>query len=317
MNKFDEKIKEATGSILYNENIDIIQVNVGLKCTNCCIHCHLDASPNRTEKMEWPIMQRIIDAASDFKCKMIDITGGEPELNDNFLEFVDILHKKGQNVQVRTNLAALIDPGRNEIPDFFKNRRVKLVGSLPCYLEENVDSQRGKGTYKKAVKAIRLLNSLGYGMKPDLNLDLVYNPAGPSLPPNQNELEAAYKEELQRRFGIFFNRLLTITNMPIGRFREILKKEDKETDYQMLLEKSFNPKTVDNLMCRHQISVGWDGTIYDCDFNLALNMPVDYGAPDHIRDFKYEQLTARRIVTGEHCFGCTAGAGSSCKGALV
>jgi radical SAM/Cys-rich protein len=317
MNKFDEQIKKSTGDYLHNNDIETLQVNVGLKCTHYCTHCHLEASPERTEKMEWPTMQRIIDATTTFDCKLVDITGGEPELNDNFLEFIDILHKKGNPVQVRTNLTALIDYEREDLAAFFHKRSVKMVGSLPCYLEENVDSQRGKGSYKKSIEAIKKLNELGYGKDSDLTLDLVYNPAGATLPPNQMALEADYKRELEKRFGITFSKLYTITNMPIGRFLNQLKAGEEEGNYQKLLEDTFNPKTVSNLMCRNQVSIGWDGLIYDCDFNLALGLETNYGAPNQIQSFDYEQLKGRRIVTGSHCFGCTAGAGSSCRGALT
>jgi radical SAM/Cys-rich protein len=188
---------------------------------------------------------------------------------------------------------------------------------MPCYLEENVCAQRGKGVYEKSIEAIKRLNALGYGPNPDLPLSLVYNPGGPFLPPLQSALEGDYRRELGSCFGITFTRLLTITNMPLGRFRMQLHRQNQERNYIDLLRKSFNPKTVEGLMCRHQLSVGWEGTLYDCDFNLALRLPVDHGAPDHITSFDLIDLRKRRIVTGDHCFGCTAGSGSSCGGALV
>ena len=204
-----------------------------------------------------------------------------------------------------------------EMPEFFQEHQVQLVASLPCYLEENVCAQRGKGVYEKSIAAIRRLNALGYGSDPDLPLHVVYNPGGPFLPPPQSALEENYRRELGNRFGITFTRLLTITNMPLGRFRMHLSHLGQERNYLTLLRKSFNPDTLSGLMCRYQISIGWDGTLYDCDFNLALGLPVNHGAPDHIKSFRVADLKARRIVTGEHCFGCTAGAGSSCGGALV
>ena len=191
------------------------------------------------------------------------------------------------------------------------------MASLPCYLEENVRAQRGAGAYEKSVAMIKRLNDLGYGIVPDLPLDLVYNPGGPFLPPDQMVLEGEYRCELRQRFGITFSRLLTITNMPIGRFRDALKAQGGEQDYMELLKRSFNPNTLDSLMCRHQVCIGWDGKVYDCDFNLALGWPVDHGLPSHIAEVTPSVLAKRRIVTGEHCFGCTAGAGSSCAGTLA
>jgi radical SAM/Cys-rich protein len=204
-----------------------------------------------------------------------------------------------------------------ELPEFLRNHQVQLVASLPCYLEENVRAQRGEGVYAKSIEAIKRLNALGYGTGSGLPLNLVYNPGGPFLPSSQSALEEDYRRELHQRFGITFTHLLTITNMPLGRFRLELIQQNQERNYLDLLRKSFNPQTVNGLMCRHQISVGWDGTLYDCDFNLALGLPVNHGAPDHIRSFKPEDLKMRRVVTGEHCFTCTAGSGSSCGGALV
>jgi radical SAM/Cys-rich protein len=204
-----------------------------------------------------------------------------------------------------------------DLPEFFREHQIQLVASMPCYLEENVCAQRGNGVYEKSIAAMKRLNILGYGSGDTLPLSLVYNPGGPFLPPSQANLEGDYRRELGLRFGIQFTHLLTITNMALGRFEKKLDRENQRRSYLQLLHDSFNPDTVGGLMCRHQISVGWDGTLYDCDFNLALRLPVNHGAPDHIRSFSPEELRTRRIVTGEHCFGCTAGAGSSCGGALV
>ncbi len=238
-------------------------------------------------------------------------------MNSHFRRFVKSLRRQGITCQVRTNLTVLLEPGMEEMPKFFREHQLQLVASLPCYLEENVCAQRGQGSYVKSIAAIGKLNFLGYGSDPHLPLNLVYNPGGAFLPPPQAALEEDYRRELDHRFGITFTRLLTITNMALGRFRTKLGQENQEQPYLALLRNSFNPETVDGLMCRHQISVGWDGTLYDCDFNLALGLPVNHGAPNHIRSFKPDLLQNRRIVTGEHCFGCTAGAGSSCGGALV
>jgi radical SAM/Cys-rich protein len=313
MNDFEKQI--AGG--LYSLQMNTLQVNLGLRCNQQCKHCHLEASPQRTEMMNWPVMELILEAAQDMNFQLVDLTGGAPELNPHFRRFVGALCREGHTVQVRTNLTVLQEPGMEEMPEFFRENWVHLVASLPCYLKENVCAQRGERVYEKSIAAIRRLNALGYGFHPDLPLNLVYNPGGPFLPPPQSALEEDYRQELGNRFGITFTRLLTITNMPLGRFQIELDRKNQKQYYLQLLRRSFNPKTMDGLMCRYQISIGWDGTLYDCDFNMALRLPVNHGAPDHIRSFRREDLVKRRIVTGEHCFGCTAGAGSSCGGALV
>jgi radical SAM/Cys-rich protein len=317
MNQFDVKVKEATGDNLHCEDVSIIQVNVGLRCNLQCVHCHVASSPLRKEEMTWETMEHIIDAARRTNCRLVDITGGAPELNPHFCKFIETVREMGIPVMVRTNLTVLLEPDMEKSPEFYRDHKVQLVASLPCYLEENVDGQRGEGVYKESIEAIKILNELGYGRDPELELSLVYNPVGPHLPPNQESLEEDYRRELRERFNINFTRLITITNMPIGRYIGVLKKEKKLHEYRQLLQNSFNPYTIDGLMCRHQINVDWEGNIYDCDFNLALKLRVDHGAPTHIRDFDPVVHANRRIVTGEHCFGCTAGCGSSCGGALV
>ncbi len=317
MNDFERQIAESGKEGLHSLKIETLQVNLGLRCNQQCNHCHLQASPQRKETMEWPAMEMVLEAARSARFRLVDLTGGAPELHLHFRRFVTALRKEGLSVQVRTNLTALTEPGLEEIPKFYRDHQIRLVGSMPCYMEENVCAQRGPGSYDKSIEAIKRLNALGYGSEDGLTLDLVYNPGGPFLPPPQAALEEDYRRELDRRFDIRFTRLLTITNMPLGRFQMELSRKNQEKNYRSLLRKSFNPETVMGLMCRRQISVGWDGVLYDCDFNLALGLPVDHGAPDHIRSFRAEDLWMRRIVTGEHCFGCTAGAGSSCSGALV
>ncbi len=317
MNAFEEKLADLTREGLHASGIDTIQVNVGLRCNQQCRHCHLEASPSRSELMEWSTMELVLKAAKDARPHLVDITGGAPELNPHLRRFVRALRAEGIPVQVRTNLTLLLEPGTEEMPEFFRDNEVGLVASMPCYLEENVRAQRGPGVYEKSVEAIRTLNGLGYGIDPRFALDLVYNPGGPFLPAAQQELEEAYRRELDAQFGIRFTHLFTITNMPIGRFGAELRRQQKVGEYMRLLKDSFNPRTLDGVMCRRQISVGWDGTLYDCDFNLAIELAVDHGAPDHIRDFEVPDLTERRIVTGDHCFGCTAGSGSSCAGALA
>ncbi|MBI3952291.1 MAG: arsenosugar biosynthesis radical SAM protein ArsS [Acidobacteria bacterium] len=317
MNDFDRKVREATGDRLHSLSLDVIQVNVGLKCDLACLHCHVRSSPRRTEMMEWPTMELILPMAQQVCCREVDITGGAPELNPHLSRFIAALREQGQAVKMRTNLTVFFQPGLETMPEFFRDYKVHLVASLPCYRESNVRAQRGLRVYEESIEAIKRLNALGYGREPDLPLDLVYNPVGPFLPPDQSALEADYRRELKQRFSIVFTRLLTITNMPIGRFLDGLRRQSREGEYLHLLQTAFNPQTVHGLMCRYQINIDWDGTIYDCDFNLALGLPVDHGVPDHIRDFDLAALARRKIVTGNHCFGCTAGRGSSCGGALV
>jgi radical SAM/Cys-rich protein len=317
VNNFEKQIGRINGDGLHSLKIEILQVNLGLRCNQQCVHCHLEASPSREEMMRWATMRLVLGAAKSARCQLVDLTGGAPELNPNFRRLVTALRREGHSVQVRTNLTVLLEPGMEELPEFFREHQIRLMASMPCYLEENVRAQRGKGVYEKSIAAIRRLNTLGYGSSPELPLNLVYNPGGPFLPPPQSALEEDYQRELGSRFGITFTHLLTITNMPLGRFRIELHRQKQERTYAELLRKCFNPQTVAGLMCRHQLSVGCDGTLYDCDFNLALSLPVNHGAPDHIQSFRPEDLGRRRIVTGEHCFACTAGSGSSCGGALV
>ena len=317
MNDFEQRIADPSRDGLYARNIEIIQVNLGFLCNQACSHCHLSCSPESTEVMPWPVMERILRVAEALRPRTVDLTGGAPELNPRLRDFIRALHEGGHPVQVRTNLTSLLEPGAEDLPELFRSLEIQLVGSMPCYLEENVRAQRGAQVYEKSVEAIRRLNAVGYGTDPALQLNLVYNPGGPVLPGPQADLEGAYKKELGEQFGITFTHLLTITNMPIGRFRSILERENKDQEYMQLLRDAFNPRTTEGLMCRHQISVGWDGTLYDCDFNLALRLAVDHGAPDHIDTFDRPALETRRIVTDTHCFGCTAGSGSSCGGALT
>ena len=317
MNDFDRMIARHGMPALRSENIEILQVNLGLKCNQQCRHCHLEASPKRSEKMGWKVMEWVLEAVEWSRPSFVDLTGGAPELNPDFRRFVEALRRKERPVQVRTNLTVLMEPGMEDLPGFFRDQGVHLVASLPCYLEENVNAQRGHGVHGKSVAAIRRLNALGYGLEPALPLNLVYNPGGPFLPPPQMSLEDDYRRELDDRFGIAFTRLLTITNMALGRFRKGMAGQNQEEPYRRLLQESFNPETLPGLMCRRQIEIAWDGTLYDCDFNLAIGLPVNHGAPDHIRHFDLQELGKRRIVTGEHCFACTAGGGSSCSGSIV
>ncbi len=313
---FEKRIAALTGGGLHAKLIETIQVNVGLLCNQECVHCHLSASPGRSEIMDWPILEsilRVAEAARPF----IDITGGAPELNPHLCRFIEGLRKGALRVQVRTNLTALLGAGPEKMAAFFKDHQVKLVASLPCYSEGEVRAQRGEGTFERSVQALRELNSLGYGIDPALPLNLVYNPGGPFLPPEQSALEAEYRHQLDMQFGITFTHLLTLTNMPIGRFWENLRRQGQEKKYLHLLYDSLNERTIEGLMCRNRICVAWDGRLFDCDFNLALGKAVNHGAPDHIRNFDHDALSTRRIRTGCHCFGCTAGSGSSCEGTLL
>lgn len=315
MAALSRRFLSACGGELTAREIETIQVNIGLECNQACLHCHLEASPARTECMDPQVMGAVIDAAERLQCGLVDITGGAPEMHPNFRWFITSLHERGISVQVRTNLTALLEEGLQDIPELYRDFGVQLVASLPCCLEENVRAQRGKGAYEKSIQVIKQLNSLGYGIEPELPLGLVYNPGGPSLPPEQRGLEEDYRRELNERFGISFTHLLTITNMPIGRFFDSLRADGKDEEYMTLLRESFNPATVDQVMCRSLISVNWDGRVYDCDFNLALDLPAVANA--RVEDLERDAIAGRPIVTGDHCFGCTAGAGSSCGGSLV
>ncbi len=317
-NAFDARLAEALSIAgLTPATIRTVQANIGLRCNLACHHCHVESSPNRHEQMDWPTMELVLSAARACGSEVLDITGGAPEMHPHFRYFVGSGREMGLRVMVRSNLTILLEPGYEDVPNFFRDQQVHVVASLPCYLETNVDKQRGKGVYFESIEAIRRLNALGYGIDERLLLDLVYNPGGPTLPPPQDRLEADYKRELNERFGIRFTRLYTITNIPIGRFLHDLKRDGRETQYMELLRNTFNRVTVEGLMCRHQLHVGWDGTLYDCDFNFALGLPVSSSTCGHISQFDPAAFLRRRIATGNHCFGCTAGCGSSCGGALA
>lgn len=316
MNLFEKKIKEITHQDLYAKSLETLLVNVGFRCNQECHHCHLVASPSRTETMTWKTMNQVLHATKSYSFTLIDITGGAPELNPFFTKFVSQLHKDKQQVQVRTNLTVLHDLGLEKMVNFFAEHTIQLVASLPCYEETEVRLQRGDGIFEKSLEALKALNDVGYGKDSSLVLNIMFNPLNPVLPPLQSELEKEYHHELLKNFGIQFTHVLTLTNMPLGRFLENLQQTKKEQEYRKLLYDSFNPETINCLMCRHQIEVGWDGTLYDCDFNLAIRQPVNT-VSHHIDNFNTKDLTTRKIVTGLHCFGCTAGHGSSCGGSLL
>lgn len=315
MNRFDQHIIRAQGAVLRGSNVLTVQANLGLHCNLQCRHCHVEASPERREQMNWATMEAVARLAAALPGCLVDLTGGAPELHPHFRRFVTLLREVGAAVQVRTNLAVFDEPGQADIPEFLAERQVRLVASLPCYLEENVSAQRGAGAYQRSIAALRRLNVLGYGR--DLPLNLVYNPGGAFLPPAQESLESDYRREMRVRHGIEFSRLLTITNMPMGRFLQDLQSRGKANRYRVLLQEHFNALTLDGLMCRHQVCIGWDGRLADCDFNLVLGLGLADGLPDTIDRLEPAVLHNRSIVTGEHCFACTAGCGSSCGGALV
>ena len=318
---FDEALRRDRLAPLRRLTPHTLQVNVGKLCNQACHHCHVDAGPKRTEVMTRATAERVADLLeASAGIRAVDVTGGAPELNPNFSYIVERARAAGRGVMVRCNLTVIFVPGMESLAEFYRANRVHLVCSLPCYTAENVEKQRGRGVFEKSIEALRLLNRIGYA-RGDLVLDLVYNPVGPVLPPPQPQLEAEYREQLGKNFGITFNHLLTITNMPISRFAQQLHQWGRYTDYMGLLVNHFNPATVAGLMCRTLVSVGWDGRLYDCDFNQMLEIPlgaVDEGKPLTIWDIDdVGRLAEAPIATGAHCFGCTAGAGSSCSGALV
>jgi radical SAM/Cys-rich protein len=282
-------------------DIDTMQVNVGLRCNQVCVHCHLECSPARAEVMDWETMEAVQAGALRAGASLVDITGGAAEMNPHIRRFIASLRQVNLAVQVRTNLTVLLEPDQKGMMNFLADHAVGLVASLPCYLEENVNAQCGPAVYEHSVEALAKLNALGYGIEGGLQLNLVYNPAGPTLPGPQAQLEQDYRRELRDRFDIGFTRLLTITNMPLGRFAKRLRADGRLGEYEQLLEKSFNADTLPGLMCRHQVSVGWDGRVYDCDFNLALGLEVDIATGTHISRFDPEVFRRRRIVTGDHC----------------
>lgn len=317
MNNFSQAVRQTIGEDLKGQVVQTIQVNLGLLCNLSCRHCHVEANPMRSEVMTWETMQSVLRLAKALPQARVDLTGGAPELNPFFKKFIAALKISGHQVQVRTNLTVFFEPGQADTPEFLASQGVHLVASLPCYLDDNVDRQRGGGVYKRSIAALRRLNSLGYGRDSALPLNLVYNPGGASLPPDQVALEEAYRKQLKDRFEVEFTRLLTITNMPMGRFLNDLQRDGEAESYKSLLEDNFNQSTLQGLMCRHQICVAWNGYLSDCDFNSALGLPLTAGLARHIDHLDPEKLRGRDIVTGEHCFGCTAGCGSSCGGALV
>lgn len=316
---FLEMLADSGVSPLYRKRLTTLQINVGKVCNQTCAHCHVDAGPDRRESMTYETARQVIDFLAKSTIKTLDITGGAPEMNPHFRMLVREARLLGKDVIDRCNLTILLANGFTDLPQFLAEHQVTVVASLPCYLEGNCDAQRGDGVFVKSIEAMRKLNELGYA-KPNSNLklDLVYNPTGLGLPPAQEQLEVAYKSELQSRYDIQFNNLLTITNMPVSRFLDDLIRRGKYEEYLEKLVLNFNPGTIDNLMCRSLLSVDWNGFVYDCDFNQMLDLAIEDGhGRVHISQLTDELLADHAIRTANHCYGCTAGCGSSCGGSLV
>jgi len=314
---FDERLRAHGLGPLRRSRLSELQVNVGRRCNQACNHCHVDAGPKRPEVMAWDTMERILDWSRAAGITAVDITGGAPEINQHFRRFVDEFLALGAQVTSRCNLTVLLEPGQEDLASWYAQRRIRLVCSLPCYTPKNVDAQRGDGAFEKSIEALRRLNAAGYGRDAALVLDLVYNPGGAFLPGAQEKLEADYKQRLHEDYGIVFSRLRTLTNLPINRFAHFLERTGQYESYMQLLEDNFNSSTVPGLMCRHLLSVDWRGFVYDCDFNQMLDLPLADDAPRHLWDLRVEELTDQPVAVDSHCFGCTAGAGSSCGGALT
>ena len=311
---FEEKLG---GARLFARAIDTLQVNVGKLCNQACKHCHVDASPKRTEIMTRPTIDECLRVLRDFKIPNLDITGGAPELIPDFRYFVTEAKKIGAKVIVRHNLTVMFEENQTDLPEFFAAHGVEIVSSLPYFTSAQTDAQRGTGVFDKSIEALKKLNAIGYGTAENLILNLVYNPVGAFLPPAQDAIEADFKRELKTRYGIKFNNLFTITNMPIARYLDWLRRSKNEESYMRKLAGAFNPATIDGLMCRNLISVDWTGKLYDCDFNQMLELGLENNAPQTIGEFDFARLKTRRVQTAAHCFGCTAGAGSSCGGVVA
>jgi radical SAM/Cys-rich protein len=309
MTNFENKILEIQSEPLRSNGIKILQLNLGYKCNMTCKHCHIEAGPHRDELMGKDVIDMVLNIIKKHDIGILDLTGGAPELNPHMKYLVQEAWKLNSHIIARSNLTVFFEDGMEDYPEFYSEHDVEIIASLPHYTKESVDRVRGNETFRKSIEALRKLNTLGYGTSRQLHL--VYNPMGAFLPSSQKELEEQYKKELYSNFNIIFNHLYTFANMPIGRFKEFLVRTNNLSKYTETIQSAFNPVTLDGLMCRHLISVGWDGTLYDCDFNQVLGLTVDIDCPDHIREFNYALLAERKIVTDEHCFACTAGQGST------
>lgn len=318
MNRFSDRLF-AEGLSLRHAKTEVLQINVGKLCNLTCMHCHVNAGPKRKEIMTRETIDRIIGWLASTEIPIVDLTGGAPEMIPDFRYFIRRVKalQPLRHVIDRCNLTILLERGYEDLAEFLANKKVEIIASMPCYSPRNVNLQRGEGVFEGSIAALKLLNRRGYGVAGDLPLHLVYNPVGAFLPTPQAELEADYKRELAAHFGIVFNKLYTITNLPIARFAAYLRHNNKLEEYMELLISAFNPATVSGLMCRNTISVGWRGEVYDCDFNQQLGMQWENGERMFLWDVDPDRIANREIMTGDHCFGCSAGAGSSCGGALV
>jgi len=316
---FRSKLKTLNLFPLQPKTLEILQINVGYMCNQVCAHCHVDAGPDRKEIMTRETMQQCLDVIIETGAHTLDLTGGAPEMNPHFRWFVEEATKVGvKEIIVRSNLTIITANKKyNDLPEFFKKHKVHVISSMPHWTEDKTDQQRGDGVFNASIKALKMLNAVGYGMpNSDLKLDLVYNPSGAFLPGNQAALEIDFKKALASKFDIQFHHLFSITNLPISRFLDYLIASENYEDYMYNLVEAFNPAAVNNVMCTNTLSVSWDGWLYDCDFNQMLELKVD-SPVQHIRDFNKETLSKRTICISQHCYGCTAGAGSSCQGTVV
>jgi radical SAM/Cys-rich protein len=318
VNRFSDRLA-SEGLTLRRMRPAILQINIGKLCNLTCVHCHVNAGPARKEIMTRETIDRVIDWLAKTTIPIVDLTGGAPEMIPDFCYLVERVKalQPPRHVIDRCNLTILLEPGYEDLAEFLARHKVEIIASMPCYSPQNVNAQRGEGVFDGSIKALQLLNAFGFGVDVDLPLHLVYNPVGAFLPPPQDELEVDYKRELKKHFGIVFNKLYTITNLPIGRFASFLRHNGNLEEYTDLLISAFNPGTIDGLMCRNTISIGWRGEVYDCDFNQQLGMQWENGRSLFLWDIDPDKIADRQIMTGDHCFGCTAGAGSSCCGALV
>lgn len=316
--QFSDKLKQINALPLKPIALDIFQMNLGKMCNQVCKHCHVDAGPDRKEIMEKETMALCLEAIEKSGVSTVDLTGGAPEMNPNFRWLVEQLSARGKRILVRCNLTIIVsNPRFHDLPQFYKEHQCEVVSSLPYFTAMRTDAQRGSGVFDRSIKALKMLNGVGYGVEgTGLKLSLVYNPSGAFLPADQLSLQQQFKRKLKDQFDIDFNELLTITNLPISRFLDYLIQSDNYEGYMEKLIQSFNPTAALHVMCRNTVSVGWDGYLYDCDFNQMLDLPVASESA-HIRDFALNKLMRRDIVTKKHCFGCTAGAGSSCGGSLA
>ncbi|MBK9191230.1 MAG: arsenosugar biosynthesis radical SAM protein ArsS [Crocinitomicaceae bacterium] len=315
---FSKKLNESGLFPLTVKPLEIFQINVGKMCNQVCKHCHVDAGPDRKEIMTREIMLQCLSAIEKSGAHTVDLTGGAPEMNPDFRWFVEEISKLGKKIIVRCNLTIIVANKKyNDLPEFFKQHKIEVVSSLPYFTSAKTDSQRGEGVFEKSIQALKMLNDVGYGKQDSgLILDLVYNPAGAFLPGDQSGLEREFKNKLKTNFDIEFNNLFTITNLPVSRFLEYLERSSNFESYMEKLVNAFNPSAAANVMCRNTISVGWDGYLYDCDFNQMLELKV--ASPiNHVNNFDTSMLEKRAVITGQHCYGCTAGSGSSCGGTVI